>query len=132
MDVRSEILYQDSNMENVSLIPIKLERNRIIVKIEKILKRALDILGGIFGSICLIPITIGIWIANKIIGDKGPVFYTQERIGQNGKIFKMYKYRSMVIDADERLEKYLEENEEAREEYREYKKIGRASCRERV
>ena len=87
------------------------------------MKRALDILGGIFGSICLIPITIGIWIANKIIGDKGPVFYTQERIGQNGKIFKMYKYRSMVIDADERLEKYLEENEEAREEYREYKKL---------
>ena len=123
MDVRSEILYQDSNMENVSLIPIKLERNRIIVKIEKILKRAIDILGGIFGSICLIPITVGIWIANKIIGDKGPVFYTQERIGQNGKIFKMYKYRSMVIDADERLEKYLEENEEAREEYREYKKL---------
>lgn len=123
MDVRSEILYEDSNIENVSLIPIKLERNRIIVKIEKILKRALDILGGIFGSICLIPITIGIWIANKIIGDKGPVFYTQERIGQNGKIFKMYKYRSMVIDADERLEKYLEENEEAREEYREYKKL---------
>lgn len=123
MDVRSEILYQDSNMENVSLIPIKLERNRIIVKIEKILKRALDILGGICGTILLIPITIGIWIANKIIGDKGPVFYTQERIGQNGKIFKMYKYRSMVIDADERLEKYLEENEEAREEYREYKKL---------
>ena len=123
MDVRSEILYEDSNIENVSLIPIKLERNKIIVKIEKILKRALDILGGIFGSICLIPITIGIWIANKIIGDKGPVFYTQERIGQNGKIFKMYKYRSMVIDADERLEKYLEENEEAREEYREYKKL---------
>ena len=123
MDVRSEILYQDSNMENVSLIPIKLERNRIIVKIEKILKRALDILGGIFGSICLIPITIGIWIANKIIGDKGPVFYTQERIGQNGKIFKMYKYRSMLIDADERLEKYLEENEEARKEYKEYKKL---------
>ena len=123
MDVRSEILYEDSNIENVSLIPIKLERNRIIVKIEKILKRALDILGGIFGSICLIPITIGIWIANKIIGDKGPVFYTQERIGKNGKIFKMYKYRSMVIDADERLEKYLEENEEAREEYREYKKL---------
>ena len=123
MDVRSEILYEDSNIENVSLIPIKLERNRIIVKIEKILKRAIDILGGIFGSICLIPITVGIWIANKIIGDKGPVFYTQERIGQNGKIFKMYKYRSMVIDADERLEKYLEENEEAREEYREYKKL---------
>ena len=123
MDVRSEILYQDSNMENVSLIPIKLERNRIIVKTEKILKRALDILGGICGTILLIPITIGIWIANKIIGDKGPVFYTQERIGQNGKIFKMYKYRSMVIDADERLEKYLEENEEAREEYREYKKL---------
>lgn len=123
MNAKSDILYEDSNIENISLIPIRLDRNRMIVKIEKILKRALDILGGFCGVILLFPITIMIWMANKIIGDKGSIFYTQERIGQNGKIFKMYKYRSMVINADEKLEKYLKENEKAREEYRKYKKL---------
>ena len=51
-----------------------------------------------------------IFIANKISKNDGPIFYYQERIGKNGKIFKMLKYRSMVIDADEQLEKYLKEN----------------------
>ena len=75
------------------------------------------------GLLALIPLTIGIWIANKISKEDGPIFYTQERIGQNGKIFKMYKYRSMVVGADEKLKQYLEENEEARKEYKEYKKL---------
>jgi undecaprenyl-phosphate galactose phosphotransferase len=51
------------------------------------------------------------------------MFYDQLRIGKNGKVFKMYKYRSMVIGADEKLKEYLEENEEAREEYKKYKKL---------
>src|SRR5699024_2650763 len=50
-------------------------------------------------------------------------FYTQERIGKDGKHFKMYKYRSMVVGADEKLREYLAENEEAREEYAKYKKL---------
>ena len=48
---------------------------------------------------------------------------TQKRIGKNGKEFTLYKYRSMVIGADEKLAKYLEENAEAREEYSTYKKL---------
>ena len=75
------------------------------------------------GLLALIPLTIGIWIANKVSKEDGPVFFTQERIGQNGKIFKMYKFRSMVVGADEKLKHYLEENEEARKEYKEYKKL---------
>ena len=86
-------------------------------------KRAIDILGALCGMILLIPLTIGIWIANKIAKDNGPIFYTQDRIGKDGKIFKMYKYRSMVVGADEKLKKYLEENEEARKEFKEYKKL---------
>ena len=73
--------------------------------------------------ILIIPITIVIWIANKAVKDKGPIFYTQERIGKNGKIFKMYKFRSMVMGADEKLKKYLEENEDAKNEYKKYKKL---------
>ena len=91
--------------------------------IGKILKRLIDILGGIFGTIVLIPLTIGIAIANLICKDTGPIFYSQYRMGKNGKLFKMYKYRSMVVGADEKLKKYLEENEEARKEYKKYKKL---------
>lgn len=91
--------------------------------IGKILKRLIDILGGIVGTFVLIPLTIGIAIANLICKDNGPIFYSQYRMGKNGKLFKMYKYRSMVIGADEKLKKYLEENEEARKEYKKYKKL---------
>lgn len=99
------------------------DRSKFIIKLEKVLKRMIDIVGSLFGILALIPLTIGIYIANVIVGDKGPVFYTQERIGKNGKIFKLYKYRSMVVGADEKLEEYLEQNEEARKEYKEYKKL---------
>ena len=91
--------------------------------IGKIFKRLIDILGGIVGTFVLIPLTIGIAIANLICKDNGPIFYSQYRIGKNGKLFKMYKYRSMVGGADEKLKKYLEENEEARKEYKKYKKL---------
>ena len=55
--------------------------------------------------------------------DKGPIFYSQNRIGKDGKNFKMYKFRSMVMGADEKLEKYLQENEDARREYKINKKL---------
>ena len=71
----------------------------------------------------LFPITVGICVAKIVTKEKGPIFYSQERIGQGGKTFKMYKFRSMVVDADEKLDKYLEENEEAREEYKKNKKL---------
>ena len=91
--------------------------------VSKIAKRFVDICGGIVGLIVLIPLTIIIYIANKLCGDGGPIFYVQERIGKDGKTFKMLKYRSMVVGAEEKLKKYLEENEEARNEYRLYKKL---------
>ena len=122
MDVRNDILSYDE-IETSALIPKKFDRSKIILKIEGILKRMLDIFGGICGVVMLIPLTIGVWIANKLSKDNGPIFYTQERIGQNGKIFKMYKYRSMVVGADEKLKEYLENNVGAREEYKKFKKL---------
>lgn len=122
MDVRDDILSYE-HIELSAVIPKNINRSYIILKLEKIIKRILDILGGICGVILLIPLTIGIWIANRIVKDKGSIFYTQERIGLNGKVFKMYKYRSMIVDADKKLNQYLEENEEAREEFKIYKKL---------
>ena len=102
------------------------EKEKVTVKriIENFIKRTIDILAGIVGTILLVPITIGIYIARKILKeDDGPIFYEQLRIGKNGKEFKIYKYRSMVMHADEKLWEYLNQNEEAREEYFQYKKL---------
>ena len=98
-------------------------KSKSTTKVEKVLKRMIDIVVSIFGIIALIPLTIGIYIANLICKDNGPVFYCQNRIGKDGKLFKLYKYRSMVVGADEILEQYLAENEDARKEYKEYKKL---------
>lgn len=101
-----------------------IRKNKIRIKIENIVKRVIDICGGVIGTIALVPLTIIIYIARVVLHENdGPMFYEQLRIGKNGKTFKMYKYRSMVIGADEKLEKYLEENEEARLEYKKYKKL---------
>ena len=127
MNIKEEVTsYSSENiLDKNALIPLQrnLDRNKAILRIETILKRFIDIIGSIVGIVCLIPLTIIIWIANLIMKDNGPIFYTQERIGKNGKIFKMYKYRSMVLGADEKLKEYLEKNEEARKEYAEYKKL---------
>lgn len=91
--------------------------------VNKTLKRIIDIIGALVGIMILIPMTVVLYIVNFIVGDRGPIFYSQNRIGKDGKIFKMYKFRSMVMGADEKLEKYLEENEEARKEYKINKKL---------
>lgn len=73
------------------------------------LKRGLDILGGLVG--CLITLILTIFIGPAIyIASPGPIFYSQERIGRNGKVFRMYKFRSMYPNADELKKKYLQEN----------------------
>ena len=123
MDVKDDILlYENNNIEDLAVVGRTQKRNGI-KKIEMGLKRGIDILGGICGTLLLIPLTAIIWIVNKVAKDNGPIFFTQTRIGKDGKLFKMYKYRSMVVGADEILKRYLEENEEARKEYKEYKKL---------
>ena len=89
----------------------------------RIVKRFVDIIAGILGIILLIPMFIIIKIAYMLTGDFNKIMFTQNRIGKNGKEFKLYKFRSMVMNADEILFKYLEENEEAAKEYKRYKKL---------
>ena len=128
MEAKSgELEYVANNGEiTTALVPytdISIYKSKVKRKFESIVKRAIDVIGGLVGIIVLIPLTLIIFIANFISGDKGALFYSQERIGNNGKIFKMYKFRSMVVGADEKLQKYLEENEEARKEFKKYKKL---------
>ena len=114
-----------SEIENVKILSdsVSKTRNKFILTSEKIVKRAIDILGAIVGIILLVPLTIVVFIAEKINKDKGPVFYVQVRIGRNGKLFKMYKYRSMVVGAKKKLEQYIKEDENIKKEYKKYKKL---------
>lgn len=91
--------------------------------INKIAKRIVDILAGIVGTAILIPLSICIKIASMINNEEGSIFFVQNRVGKNGKIFKIYKFRTMIVGAEEELERLLTENEKIRIEYRENKKI---------
>ena len=98
-----------------ALPTIEKKRSRVSLIIYHIIKRICDIIAGIIGVIILIPLTIIVYILKITSNDNGPLFYDQLRVGKNGKVFKIYKFRSMVIGADEKLKKYLEENEEEAE-----------------
>ena len=72
-------------------------------------KRIVDIIFGIAG--CIATGIIFIFIAPAIyISSPGPIFFAQERVGQNGKMFKMYKFRSMYMDAEKRKAELMKEN----------------------
>lgn len=73
------------------------------------LKRAIDIAGGLVG--CLLMVLIMIVVGPIIyLSSPGPIFFAQERIGRNGRKFKMYKFRSMYMDAEERKKELMSQN----------------------
>lgn len=72
-------------------------------------KRFLDISGGIVG--CLLTLLLIIIVGPMIyLKSPGPIFFSQTRIGKNGKKFKIYKFRSMYMDAEERKKELMEQN----------------------
>ena len=71
------------------------------------IKRSFDLLCAIVGILFLLPISIIIKICNILTGDFKSIFYRQKRIGKNGKFIYIYKYRSMVPNADEVLKELL-------------------------
>ncbi|KRD84534.1 multidrug MFS transporter [Bacillus sp. Root147] len=76
-----------------------------------LLKRIMDISGAIIGIIITSLLLIIVALAIKLEDPKGPVIFSQKRIGKNGKEFNMYKFRSMVTDAEFKLKELLELNE---------------------
>ncbi len=74
-------------------------------------KRLLDIMGSLVGIILLSVVFILVAILIKVEDPKGKVFFSQDRVGKDGKIFRMYKYRSMVSNAEDKLQQLLELNE---------------------
>ena len=77
----------------------------------RFIKRVFDFVASLLGLIILSPLFLLIAIAIKVEDPKGAVFYSQTRLGRGEVPFKMYKFRSMVSNADELLEKLLKDNE---------------------
>lgn len=115
------LLYTDIE-EEVKIDENKKTGNKKIIY--RALKRFIDIMGGLVGVVILIPMTIVLFIVSKISkSDRGPLFYEQLRLGKNGKHFRIFKYRTMIVGADKILEQYLAENEEARIEFEKNQKL---------
>ena len=90
--------------------------------VSRVLKRASDLLLSLVSLVITFPLflffSLLIWIDSP-----GPVIYTQQRLGRGGKVFNIYKFRTMVVGAEEELKILLAENENLRAEYETYHKL---------
>lgn len=89
----------------------------------KFFYRLVDIVIGLIGSVLTVFLCVIVKVIYIINHDYDPIIFTQERIGLNGKLFKMYKIRSMVPDADQILFDLMECDENIRKEYEKNKKL---------
>ena len=96
-------------VEKIAGMPVITNSINIASPAQLMLKRAIDILGGLALSLMAL-------VAMALVGPRlkkaspGPILYRQERIGQNGRRFKMYKIRSMYLDADARKQELMDQN----------------------
>ena len=96
------------NMETTSLRTQSDVKTKISKKVYIKIKRVIDVILASIALILLSPLFAIIAIAIKI-DSKGPVFFEHKRIGKNGKIIKLYKFRSMVINAEELIKSFTPE-----------------------
>ena len=116
----------NNDINNISINDIS-ENSLNFSKVKKysylITKRLFDIILSLFGILFLIPLSIIIKISYILNKDYSSIFYTQTRIGKNGKEFKLYKFRSMIPNADEVLKELMDTNTDIFNEYSKNKKL---------
>lgn len=99
-----------SRMESLGPYHVFTFSPRIFETQELALKRLMDIAGGLVG--CVLCCVIGIFVGPAIyLEDPGPIIFKQKRVGKNGRIFNIYKFRSMYQDAEERKKELMAQNE---------------------
>jgi len=97
---------------NLSLLKIQFKNLiwKITIRLTYLIKRMIDIVASFIALILLSPIFLFTWIAIKV-EDPGPAIFKQVRVGRWGSTFTMYKYRSMIMNADKIKEKLMSQNE---------------------
>lgn len=91
-------------------------KNNLAQRRNRLFKRIFDITATVIGGILILPVALIVAIL-IYLDSPGPIVFGHKRVGQGGKEFPCYKFRSMVPNAQEALEIYLKENPEAREEW---------------
>lgn len=106
-NLMTEMLVRDNNATSLKKVSF----------IYSLTKRLIDIIGAIIGLIIATPVFVVLSIIYLFGESKGPLFFKQLRYGKNGKLFNIYKFRSMVVNADEKLkqnkalyQKYINNN----------------------
>jgi lipopolysaccharide/colanic/teichoic acid biosynthesis glycosyltransferase len=105
---KTELHITDNTAPQAAAVTVAIKekaRNRYAYRF---IKRAFDIVASFFGMVLLAPLFLVIIAAIKIESE-GKVVYSQRRVGRNGKVFRMYKFRSMVHNADEILMNFTPE-----------------------
>lgn len=97
-------------VENIANTTVVTSTINTISPLQLFVKRFMDIVFGIIGTIITLILTIFIGPIIKC-KSKGPIFFVQDRVGRNGKVFKMIKFRSMYLDAEDRKKELANQNE---------------------
>jgi exopolysaccharide production protein ExoY len=82
-----------------------------LIGVENTLRRDIDVIGAILGLVLMAPLFLVIGFLVAV--DGGPVFFPHKRVGRNSRIFSCWKFRTMVVDAEECLQEYLHYNRKA-------------------
>lgn len=99
-----DILPQKTSVDQIGVLPMVRLFREPLSDTQRFLKRLSDLMIAIPSVICLSPVLVLISFLIRS-GSKGPVFFRQERVGMDGRIFLCYKFRTMIVDADESLHK---------------------------
>lgn len=108
IDITKVDIVEHFDQENIYTVNVNKLNDK---KMTFFLKRFIDIIGSFIGLVIAAIIIFFVAIAMKIDEPKGPIFFSQTRVGKNSKEFKMYKIRSMCIDAEEKLAELIRHNE---------------------
>ncbi len=100
----------NSFVSSIGVYPMITYHTIALNQYEQLLKRLTDIVGSIVGIVITSPVMLITALAIKL-DSKGPIFFVQKRVGQNGRVFKMLKFRSMCVGADDMKERLMENNE---------------------
>ena len=99
-----------SYMSSVGTYPVITYHTISLNESEKIVKRTVDIIGSIVGIVLFSPIMLVSAVAIKLTSE-GPIIFKQKRVGMNGRVFHIFKFRTMYIDAEERKKELMAQNE---------------------
>lgn len=106
-EIESEAVYKVAVDERLNRLENKIEGQKFYL----FAKRLMDITGALAGLILLFPTLLLISLMIKLDDPKGKVIFKQVRVGKNGKIFYIYKFRSMVSNAEQLLDQLIDKNE---------------------